>query len=59
VSAEVEKALRGAAQAGAILVDLPELPNANRLRGNELEVLLTELKASLPSTSPNTRPHAP
>jgi amidase len=59
VSAEVEKALEVLRKEGAILVDVPELPNANRLGTNELEVLLTELKASLPVYLAEYAPHAP
>jgi amidase len=59
VSAQVEKALEALRKEGAILVDIAELPNAGRLGTNELEVLLTELKASLPAYFADYAPHAP
>lgn len=47
VAAEVEKALEVLTAQGAVLVDLPELPNAGKYGATELEVLLTELKADM------------
>jgi amidase len=48
VSAEIEKALQVMKDQGAVLVDVAELPNANKLGANEYEVLLYELKATIP-----------
>jgi amidase len=59
VSAQVEKALEVLRAEGAELIDIPELPNAGRLGANELEVLLTELKASLPLYLAEYAPKAP
>ena len=47
VSAEVEKALKVLEAQGAVLVDIPELPNAGKYGATELEVMLTELKAGM------------
>lgn len=47
VSAEIEKALKVLKDAGAELVDLPELPNANKYGATEYEVLLYEFKAGV------------
>ena len=59
VSAEIEKALQVMRDRGAILVEVPELPNAGKYETSELEVLLTELKASLPLYLSDYAPHAP
>ena len=47
VSAEVEKALDVLREKGAILVDVPEVPNTDKYGATELTVLLYELKASM------------
>ena len=47
VAAEVEKALEVLKAQGAILVELPELPNMGKYNQSELDVLLYELKADL------------
>jgi amidase len=47
VSVEIEKALKVLEAQGAVLVDVPEIPNAGKLGATELEVLLTELKADM------------
>jgi amidase len=47
VSAEIEKALKVLEAQGAVLVEVPEMPNAGKFAATELEVLLTELKADL------------
>ncbi len=47
VSAEIEKSLKVLKDAGAELIDLPELPNANRYGATEYEVLLYEFKAGV------------
>jgi amidase len=47
VSAEIEKALKILKDAGAELIDLPELPNANKYGATEYEVLLYEFKAGV------------
>ena len=47
VAAEVEKALEVLKAQGAILVEIPELPNMGKYSQTELEVLLYELKADL------------
>ena len=47
VSVEVEKALKVLEAQGAVLIDVPELPNAGKYGATELEVLLTELKADM------------
>jgi amidase len=49
VSAEVEKALKVLEAQGAVLIDIPEIPNAGKYGATELEVLLTELKADMES----------
>jgi amidase len=59
VSAEVEKALRVLEAQGAVLVDLPELPNATKYTATELEVLLTELKADMAAYLEEWAPGAP
>jgi amidase len=59
VSAEVEKALKILEAQGAVLVDLPELPNATKYGATELEVLLTELKADLGAYLREYAPGAP
>ena len=59
VSAEVEKALKVLEAQGAVLVDIPELPNANKLSATEIEVLLTELKADMAAYLKEWAPHAP
>ena len=47
VAAGIEKSLDVLRAQGAILVDLPELPNAGRYGQSELDVLLFELKADM------------
>ena len=47
VSIEVEKALKVLEAQGAVLIDVPELPNAGKYGNTELEVLLTELNADM------------
>ena len=47
VSAEIEKALKILEAQGAVLIEIPEIPNAGKYGATELEVLLTELKADL------------
>jgi amidase len=47
VAAEIEKSLAALRAQGAILVDIPELPNAGKYGQSEIEVLLTELKADM------------
>jgi amidase len=47
VSTEIEKALKVLEAQGAVLVEIPELPNAGKYGNTELEVLLTELKADM------------
>ncbi|MBL8513259.1 MAG: amidase [Betaproteobacteria bacterium] len=46
-SAVVEKELDVLRQCGAVLVDVPEVPNAGKLGAHEYEVLLHELKADM------------
>jgi amidase len=46
-AAQVEKALEVLRAQGAILVDIPELPNAGKYGQSEIDVLLTELKADM------------
>src|SRR4029079_13432700 len=48
VGAEIDKALQVMRDQGATLVDIAELPNAGKYGAGEYEVLLYELKASLP-----------
>jgi len=59
VSAQVEKALAAMKAQGAILVDVPELPNAGKYGATEYDVLLYELKASLPLYLSEYAPDAP
>jgi amidase len=59
VSAEVEKALQVLRDQGATLVDVADLPNAGKYGATEYEVLITELKASLPMYLRDYAPHAP
>ena len=47
VAAEIEKALEALRKQGAVLVDIPELPNAGKYGQSELDVLLYELKADM------------
>lgn len=47
VSAEVAKAIEVMREKGAILVDVPEVPNTDKYAATELTVLLYELKASM------------
>jgi len=47
VSAEVEKALEVLRAKGAVLVDVPEVPNTDKYAATELAVLLYELKAAM------------
>lgn len=46
-SAVVEKELEVLRQCGAVLIDVPEVPNAGKLGAHEYEVLLHELKADM------------
>ncbi|HET9651762.1 MAG TPA: amidase [Usitatibacter sp.] len=46
-AAEIQKALDVMRAQGAILVDVPELPNAGKYSQSEIDVLLTELKADM------------
>jgi amidase len=59
VVARIEKALEVLRAEGAILVDVPELPNAGKYTDSEVEVLLHELKATLPLYFAEYAPHAP
>ena len=59
VSAEVEKALKVLEAQGAVLVDIPELPNAGKYGATELEVMLTELKAGMEAYLKEWAPDAP
>jgi amidase len=47
VSAEVAKAIEVMREKGAVLVDVPEVPNTDKYGATELTVLLYELKASM------------
>ena len=58
-SAEVEKALKVLEAQGAVLIDIPEMPNAGKYGTTELEVLLTELKADLAAYLQEWAPDAP
>jgi amidase len=58
-SAEVEKALKVLEAQGAVLIDIPEMPNAGKYGNTELEVLLTELKADLAAYLQEWAPDAP
>jgi amidase len=58
VSAQIEKALLDLKAAGAELVDIAELPNANKYGATEYEVLLTEFKAGVASYLAEYAPHA-
>jgi len=58
-SAEVEKALKVLEAQGAVLIDIPEMPNAGKYGNTELEVLLTELKADLAAYLREWAPDAP
>jgi amidase len=46
-SAEIEKAIAVMRSKGAIVVDVPEVPNTDKYAATELTVLLYELKASM------------
>jgi amidase len=59
VSVEVEKALKILEAQGAVLIDVPELPNAGKYGATELEVLLTELKADMEAYLKEWAPDAP
>ena len=59
VSAEIEKALKVLEAQGAVLVEIPELPNATKYGATELEVLLTELKADMAAYLKEWAPRAP
>src|SRR5258705_955553 len=48
VSGEIEKALERLKAAGAVLIEIPALPNSDKYAQSELDVLLYELKADLP-----------
>ena len=56
VSAEVEKALAVLKAHGAELIEIAELPNATKLGPNEIQVLLTELKAGMAAYLPEWAP---
>ena len=59
VSEQVERSLQVLRDQGATLVELAELPNAGKYGASEYEVLLHELKASLPVYLRDYAPHAP
>src|SRR5258706_782853 len=59
VAAEVEKALEVLKAQGAILVEIPELPNMGKYNQTELEVLLYELKADLAAYLAEYAPGSP
>jgi amidase len=59
VAAEVEKALEVLKAQGAILIELPELPNMGKYSQGELDVLLYELKADLAAYLAEYAPGAP
>jgi len=59
VAAEIEKALEVLRAQGAILVEVPELPNMGKYDQSELEVLLYELKADLAAYLAEYAPGAP
>ena len=59
VSAEIEKALEALKAAGAILVEIPAMPNAGKYTQSELDVLLYELKADLAAYLAEYAPGAP
>ncbi len=59
VSAVIEKALEVLKAQGATLIDLPELPNANKFVATEYEVLLYEFKAGLAAYLAEYAPNLP
>jgi amidase len=59
VSAEIETALLVLRAEGAELVDLAELPNANKYGATEYEVLLTEFKAGVAAYLSEYAPQSP
>jgi amidase len=59
VAVEIEKALEAMRAQGAILVDIPELPNAGKYGQTELTVLLYELKTDLAAYLAEWAPGAP
>lgn len=59
VTAEIEKALQVLRDQGATLIEVPDLPNAAKLSATEYQVLLYELKASLPAYFAEYAPDAP
>ena len=58
-SAEVGEGAEGPRRQGAVLIDIPEMPNAGKYGNTELEVLLTELKADLAAYLQEWAPDAP
>jgi amidase len=59
VTAQAEKALEVMRAQGAILIDLPELPNAGKYGATEYEAFMYELKAAMPRYLSEYAPHAP
>jgi amidase len=59
VAVEVEKALEVLKAQGAVLVEVPELPNAGKYSAQELEIMLHELKAGIPEYLAAYAPNAP
>lgn len=59
VAAEIEKALEVLKTQGATLVELPELPNANKYGRTGYEVLLHELKADMAAYLAEYAPGSP
>src|SRR5262245_493899 len=59
VAVEIEKGLEAMRAQGAILVDLPELPNMGKYGATELTVLLYELKADLAAYLAEWAPGSP
>ena len=59
VAAQVWAAVKVLQAQGAVLVDVPDIPNTDRYAATELTVLLTEFKASLPRYLATYAPRAP
>ncbi|MEI6737638.1 MAG: amidase [Pseudomonadota bacterium] len=59
VAAVIEKQLEVLKAQGATLVDLPELPNANKYGQSEYDVLLTEFKADIATYLAEFAPTSP
>ncbi len=59
VSAVIEKSLEVLKAQGAVLVDIAELPNANKYDETELEVLLYEFKADMAAYLAEFAPNSP